>query len=849
MGETLVAPYVAEQGLLNACLGRGADFEVYTDALKVDENAEPGHYIVNMIGSSTVQDLQGDIMKMSALDDMTTVPDGMLIWLDHSYSVPSDLFGSLYGRPWIKSASGIADLHLSAEVETDNPRALQTYNMITKGRRKFGCSIGCQVLDYEYDDTIDALIINRVQVVEWSVVGIPAQQRCWVEIATKSLFERSLLDGRGDDALRLAPAVKGMHSRSYDTILKHIESPGLRRDLEHVTPRGTSPHRIMTAFNDGEAGFALVDRKGITKSLSRDEVSTLLAKEPTMDDLTAKAATGKTSWPLMDIRTEWTGSKAEKQIFAWARNDQDEIVASKAKQCFLYCNPDDSDKQSGYKMPFCYIPGEAPQIVPLGVRAAAGVLAGGMGGGKFGGDDAAMKAKVKTMYGRINSQFSPDPEWVVPWEKDDKEKSVEKDILGTDSGGELIRQDLAENGDDMEVTKAADVKVASDGTHEACTGSHSHAHKAFGTQGNDEQHSHEHSHDGDSAHEHSHAEKAAEAEHTTESEPERVKETLQEETHTEVVDPARIGLLAAYNAIGKQLGFDEQTLEKKSIDNPADMQAAISCISEADRYIDQAMALLGIPDADDVDDVDAPAPSGPSPLLYSMDAQFTRSLRDFMVKEGRELSTANVAVIKTMHDLCASMHPDVCKGASMGNQGTDVENARQDAEYQMGNENGAGKAYEPLTEAMQLLAKALDNLHIPAITNEVQQAQKALDTIKQQIGAKDRELKTLSSNIAALSNAPLGRPTQLNRSIVGEASYVDMKLASGERVTPQDILALTSVKAIGQSRYRYWPSEVGNGMRPELSTDQKSLMHPYDVIAYQDGKEAYIPMIDDPVGI
>src|SRR5690242_3612511 len=151
MSDNLIPASIVSQGLINPCISRGADFEVYTDALKVDENAESGRYIVNMIGSSTVQDLQGDIMTMTALDDMTTVPDDMLIWLNHSYVVPDDCFGSLYGRPWIQSSSGIADLHLSAEVEMDNPKALQTYNMITKGKRKFGCSVGCQVLDYEYD--------------------------------------------------------------------------------------------------------------------------------------------------------------------------------------------------------------------------------------------------------------------------------------------------------------------------------------------------------------------------------------------------------------------------------------------------------------------------------------------------------------------------------------------------------------------------------------------------------------------------------------------------------------------------------------------------------------------------
>lgn len=162
--------------------------------------------------------------------------------------------------------------------------------------------------------------------------------------------------------------------------------------------------------------------EGSIVTLPMNEEAVVTSVKSTDPDLDSKAASGKTSWPLMDIGTEWTGSKAEKQIFAWAKNDDGEIQASKAKQCFLWYDPDNSDKQSGYKMPFCYIDGGSPKIVPLGVRACANVLNGGMGGGNFGGDDGAMKAKVKTMIGRINSQFNPDPKWEAPWEKSDDGK-------------------------------------------------------------------------------------------------------------------------------------------------------------------------------------------------------------------------------------------------------------------------------------------------------------------------------------------------------------------------------------------------------------------------------------------
>lgn len=552
--QSLLPDFVLKQGMVSACLSRGADFEAYTGSMKVDENAPSGRYVVNMIGSSTTKDLQGDIMLMSALDDMTKVPENLTTWMNHQTDVPESVFGGLASQPWIKSSNGIADLYLSSEVESSNPRAMQTYNMISRGRR-LGCSIGCMVLDYDYDPSTETILISHVLPVEWSVVGVPAQMRCWVEVATKSLFERSLLEGQADKALQLAPAVRGMFWRSYDSLVKHVESTSLRNDLERVRPRDTANHRIVCSFNDGETNFVLTDGKSVTKSLQREEVGRVLEENmivksinPTTaivpdqttitdsitlatetytiqtetiesEDLDTKSVSGNTSFPLMDIDTAWDGSKAESQIFAYAKGDDGEINATKAKACFLWYDPTNSDKQSGYKLPMCFVSGGSPKIVPLGVRAIAGVMSGSRGGADLGGDDAGVKAKVKTLYGRINSQFKPDPAWQVPWEKEDKSmdeietkaKDKEKDgIADSESDGPLNRQDTeetpADNKDDNKsYPKASDVKVSADGTHEACTGSHVHAHSAMSSQLGDKTHTHKHFHDNNATHDH-HAE-------------------------------------------------------------------------------------------------------------------------------------------------------------------------------------------------------------------------------------------------------------------------------------------------------------------------------------------------------
>ncbi len=60
-------------------------------------------------------------------------------------------------------------------------------------------------------------------------------------------------------------------------------------------------------------------------------------------------------------------------------------------------------------------------------------------------------------------------------------------------------------------TKATDdaPAVSADGTHAAMTGTHTHSHKAFGSQGGDAMHGHEHTHADDAKHDHDHGEKTA----------------------------------------------------------------------------------------------------------------------------------------------------------------------------------------------------------------------------------------------------------------------------------------------------------------------------------------------------
>lgn len=887
---TKAKPLVSSALLARGFGGRGADFEIYTAAAVADETTDLP--IVRMVGSSTVKDLQGDIMTLTALQDMANGSPDLTIFLNHEYRVPDDVFGKLYGKPEIRMAGSIADLHLAAvaDLSRDEPgryphsKAYDTYTQIKKGKIKLGSSVGCQVTQYQFldpDDFFSGILIEHVIWVEHSVVGVPASQRAWVEQAVKGLFERSLVEGDADEARRLAPAMKSLWDGPYDTILREIESEGLRRDLARTRARGTGPQRIL--FDFVQNGFVLAGPRSAKKSLTLEDVDDLLTQPQEMlltggvedDGLdSTKTASGKISWPLMDIKTEWTGSKAEKQIFDWARNDQDEIVASKARQCFLWHNPDESDKQSGYKFPFCYISGNSPKIVPLGVRACANILHGGMGGTTVSSEDqGGMRAKCKTMYGRINSEFHPDPEWVVPWEKKESDKSIEDDrvmiaekLYGYQEDGSflIIEKEIADSESDAALNRQdlGEIPINEDGTHEPMTGIHSHPH----TDGHGASHEHEHPHNNDANHsEHSHQETkeasigcgccarctgkddCACCDACAMNKTARASEGRPAEKNL-VATPEQMALLGVYNTIGKQLGFPEHSLTTKCdlVPSASDatvvrtMLSALDDVSDAlivmaqrnDYYVDSLMQAMGVPDVNDADMGDGDAESGATMALLS-------AMRPALTKDGREISSKNRNHLQNIHDEVMAMHPDACKGVT--GDGTahqdgsvTVEEAQAEAR-QMGQGDSYSNLASLIAETTKaVMLKVFEGFDAKSLVEaSVKKAvDTAMSTARANLDVLQHEQVLLMEQIGKLTNMPLGRPTSLQRNVTPASPYAINNTVTYEEMlevagistrsqqTLQDALAQTSIVEVPimrgneeiRTKYRRWPSGVGGAV-------------------------------------
>lgn len=197
------------------------DFKLYTTALKA-YTADNGDMYVSGTTSSTIRDLQGDEMTTDALKSMAdTAKKNMTIWLNHNYNVPEDLFGSVTDARIVKrvdetTGEQVYDLDIDIKVcpEDENPEALRTYKAIKRGVR-LGLSIGARVdqASKKKDKTtgLETYVIERISLLESSVVGIPANQRSYLQSALKSLRSR------GREIAYIQDAVKAVELEGQPT--------------------------------------------------------------------------------------------------------------------------------------------------------------------------------------------------------------------------------------------------------------------------------------------------------------------------------------------------------------------------------------------------------------------------------------------------------------------------------------------------------------------------------------------------------------------------------------------------------------------------------------------------------
>lgn len=180
--------------ILTAEAKPSAKFEFFTDVLKAGGgDGEP--MTLSGVASSTVEDLHGDRIERSALRDMEQqIANGLTIFLNHKYQVPEDVAGFAQSAKVTKrgadpEGNGIWDLDIDLTINDENPRAVEAWKGINRKKWKAGLSIGANIPQggYETDRKTGAKTIKRIQLLETSIVGIPANQRSWIAKALEVL--------------------------------------------------------------------------------------------------------------------------------------------------------------------------------------------------------------------------------------------------------------------------------------------------------------------------------------------------------------------------------------------------------------------------------------------------------------------------------------------------------------------------------------------------------------------------------------------------------------------------------------------------------------------------------------
>lgn len=159
------------------------------------EKGEDGEdiYILSGVASSTIKDRHGDTILPSALIDMERAANSNLtMFLNHSYDVPEDVAGSvrkasISSTGVDESGAPVYDLDYEFKVNRVNKRAEETFKAI-KGGTKLGLSIGARIPEggAVRNKKTGALLIAHVDLLETSVVGVPANPKSWVEAINKA---------------------------------------------------------------------------------------------------------------------------------------------------------------------------------------------------------------------------------------------------------------------------------------------------------------------------------------------------------------------------------------------------------------------------------------------------------------------------------------------------------------------------------------------------------------------------------------------------------------------------------------------------------------------------------------
>lgn len=276
----------------DAVVQRAVPFNMFSKALTADETLilkelgmdEPdGRRRLLTTASSSIKDLSGDEMTKGALEMMrATAEQNMTIFLNHQYVVPKDIFGSVE-KAWLIERGGDIDLDMIIRVNENNPDAISTHEAIKDGT-KLGCSIGALIPEGGATRTKSGLKIDQCQLLEASIVGIPANPKSFVQYATKAL-QKAVLDDAPMDEIESSGPPKPLFAAAGAN-QSGLPEPDLEKGTTTwaKTKADGTVDIVVEQTDDTEASSEGADEGGKSSTAEKDEEPTITKDAAAADE-------------------------------------------------------------------------------------------------------------------------------------------------------------------------------------------------------------------------------------------------------------------------------------------------------------------------------------------------------------------------------------------------------------------------------------------------------------------------------------------------------------------------------------------------------------------------------------
>ena len=284
-------------------------------AIEKAEGTDEEEWILNGLASSTVKDRHGDVMLPSALIDMERgANDGLTMFLNHSYAVPEDVAGTVKSAKIVSfgnepdTGAPIYDLDYQFRVNKRNERAKDSFLSIKDGT-KLGLSIGARIPEGGAirNKKTGKLLIAHVELLETSIVGVPANPRSWVERSVEAInaaVEKSKVFALGGIEVKAIDAdaepVVVVTTPEPEPVAKAAEPDTTEPVTEPVdTAASTSPSQDAPSSTPGDDGATaaadvtaaatpLGPLPDLEKASSTELISALVLARDAVSDTTMK---------------------------------------------------------------------------------------------------------------------------------------------------------------------------------------------------------------------------------------------------------------------------------------------------------------------------------------------------------------------------------------------------------------------------------------------------------------------------------------------------------------------------------------------------------------------------------